>query len=149
MTTQDDDTGNVRVNSTHWGAFTPHVIDGRLVDARPFAHDADPSPLLQSMADAVHHACRVTQPAIRAGWLKSGPGKGNAGRGGDRFVSVSWERALDLVADELRRVIREHGNEAIYAGTYGWASAGRFHHAKSQLQRFLTRIGGFVGSKET
>src|SRR5581483_9352967 len=59
------------------------------------------------------------------------------------------ERALDLVAGELRRVIGEHGNEAIYAGTYGWASAGRFHHAKSQLQRFLTRVGGFVGSKET
>ena len=46
-------------------------------------------------------------------------------------------------------MIGSHGNAAIFAGTYGWASAGRFHHAKSQLQRFLNRIGGFVGSKET
>ena len=30
-----------------------------------------------------------------------------------------------------------HGNEAIYGGSYGWASAGRFHHAQSQLHRFL------------
>src|SRR6185369_1706811 len=32
---------------------------------------------------------------------------------------------------------------------YGWSSAGRFHHAKAQLQRFLVRIGGFTGTKDT
>ena len=138
-----------KLHSSHWGAFTPTVVDGKLVSIQPFSHDPDPSPLLHSIPDAVHHPCRVRQPAIREGWLKHGPGKRNEGRGGDRFVSVTWDRALDLVAGELKRVIGNHGNEAIFAGTYGWASAGRFHHAKSQLQRFLTRIGGFVGSKET
>ena len=138
-----------KLHSSHWGAFTPTVVDGKLVSIQPFSHDPDPSPLLHSIPDAVHHPCRVRQPAIREGWLKHGPGKRNEGRGGDRFVSVTWDRALDLVAGELKRVIGNHGNEAIFAGTYGWASAGRFHHAKSQLQRFLNRIGGFVGSKET
>ena len=144
-----DDAKTSNLNSSHWGAFTSTVVDGRLVRTQSFQYDSDPSPLLQSIPDAVHHECRVLHPAVREGWLKYGPGKGNDGRGGDRFVAISWDRALDLVSDELQRVIRTHGNEAIYAGTYGWASAGRFHHAKSQLQRFLTRIGGFVGSKET
>ena len=26
---------------------------------------------------------------------------------------------------------------AVFGGSYGWASAGRFHHAQSQLHRFL------------
>jgi biotin/methionine sulfoxide reductase len=139
----------VKLNSSHWGAFAPHVAAGRLVGVQPFAKDPDPTPLLQSLPDAVHHPCRVLQPAIREGWLRRGPRRGNEGRGGEKFIAVSWERALDLVANELKRVIGEHGNEAIYAGSYGWASAGRFHHARHQLQRFLACIGGFTGSRET
>jgi len=41
-------------------------------------------------------------------------------------------------------VRRAHGNEAIFGGSYGWASAGRFHHAQSQIHRFLNCIGGYV-----
>src|SRR5438105_2075735 len=110
-------------NSSHWGAFEPIVTNGRLVGAAPFPKDPDPSPLLGSIADAVYHRSRVTQPAVREGWLKHGPGAANDGRGGDRFVAVSWDRALDLVASELKRVIDVHGNAAIYGGSYGWGSA--------------------------
>ena len=59
---------------------------------------------------------------------------------------MEWDEALDLVAAELRRVRTEHGNEAIFGGSYGWASAGRFHHAQSQLHRFLNCIGGYTAS---
>src|SRR6516164_6872790 len=48
-------------------------------------------------------------------------------------------------ARELARVKSDYGNEAIFGGSYGWASAGRFHHAKSQLARFLNCFGGFTG----
>ncbi|TGT20353.1 Asp-tRNA(Asn)/Glu-tRNA(Gln) amidotransferase GatCAB subunit C, partial [Mesorhizobium sp. M4B.F.Ca.ET.172.01.1.1] len=44
------------------------------------------------------------------------------------------------------RVRSTHDNSAIYAGSYGWASAGRFHHAQGQLHRFLNTIGGYTGS---
>ena len=50
---------------------------------------------------------------IRAGWLEHGPGKHTEGRGGEPFVPVSWETALGLVADEVKRVKTEHGNESI------------------------------------
>ena len=149
MPTTGDDALSLPLNSSHWGAFISTVVDSQLAGVQPFARDPDPSPLLQSIPDAVHHACRVLRPAVREGWLRHGPGTSNAGRGSDKFISVSWERALALVADELQRVMAEYGNSAIFAGTYGWASAGRFHHAKSQLQRFLNCLGGFVGSRET
>lgn len=56
---------------------------------------------------------------------------------------------LDLLARELRSVKARCGNEAIYGGSYGWASAGRFHHAQSQLHRFLKGFGGYTASTNT
>ncbi|MGH7263777.1 MAG: molybdopterin-dependent oxidoreductase, partial [Candidatus Rokuibacteriota bacterium] len=43
-------------------------------------------------------------------------------------------------------VYADHGAAAVYGGSYGWSSAGRFHHAQSQLHRFLNCLGGFVRS---
>jgi biotin/methionine sulfoxide reductase len=137
------------LNSSHWGVFEPIVSEGHVVAVRPFAPDPDPSPIIRSIPDAVHHHCRVIQPAVREGWLKHGPGGASERRGGERFIAVTWERALDLVESELKRVIAIYGNEAVFGGSYGWSSAGRFHHAKAQLQRFLVRIGGFTGTKDT
>ena len=36
---------------------------------------------------------------------------------------------------------------AVFGGSYGWSSAGRFHHAQSQIHRFLNiAMGGYVRS---
>ena len=69
----------VSLNSSHWGVFDTIVEEGRVVDARPFARDPDPSPIISSIPDAVHHRCRVTEPAVREGWLKYGPRRGQRG----------------------------------------------------------------------
>ncbi|MBB2933440.1 biotin/methionine sulfoxide reductase [Amycolatopsis bartoniae] len=121
--------------------------DGRLrVAAHP--EDPSPSPLLGNFADTLRHPTRVAAPAIRRGWLERGPGS-DPGRGDEEFVEVSWDEALDLLASELRRVRDLHGNEAIFGGSYGWGSAGRFHHVQSQLHRFLNAFGGFTSSRNT
>ncbi|MGB6553285.1 MAG: molybdopterin-dependent oxidoreductase [Candidatus Binataceae bacterium] len=137
------------LNSSHWGAFEAVVVDGRVTETRGFSKDPDPSPMLRSIPDALHHRSRVARPAVRAGWLDNGPGGACERRGADRYIEVTWNRALDLIADEIRRVIHERGNQAIFAGSYGWGSAGRFHHARTHLQRFLGGIGGFSGARET
>ncbi|PDQ22816.1 Asp-tRNA(Asn)/Glu-tRNA(Gln) amidotransferase GatCAB subunit C [Mesorhizobium sanjuanii] len=137
------------LSSSHWGIFRPIVRDGRLVAAEPFAADPDPSQLLQSIPSAIHHKSRVLRPAVRKSWLESGPGAHPERRGSDRYVEVDWDQALDLVAGELKRVVTGFGNQAIYGGSYGWASAGRFHHAKSQVRRFLNVLGGFTDSVDT
>ena len=68
-------------------------------------------------------------------WLDNGPGAGTHKRGSDRFVEVSWDEA-EISTAELERVIKTKGNQAIYAGSYGWASADAI--AQSQVHRFLT-----------
>src|SRR5699024_5762603 len=59
---------------------------------------------------------------------------------------VSWGRATALSAAGIDRVRTAHGNGAIYGSSYGWGSAGRFHHAQSQLHRFLNAVGGYTRS---
>ena len=67
-------------------------------------------------------------------------------RGDDEYIPLPWEDALDLAAKEITRVKTDFGNGAIFGGSYGWASAGRFHHSQSQLHRFLNSVGGYVSS---
>ena len=134
--------------SSHWGVFAPVIEDGEVVAVQPFDQDPDPSPLLDNIPGSIRHRARVTQPMIRAGWLEHGPGP-SGGRGKEPFVPVSWETAIDLLSNELKRVLDEKGPGAIYGGSYGWASAGRFHHAQSQIHRFLNSLGGYVASVDT
>ena len=133
---------------THWGAFTADVSGGDITSVRPLAGDSHPSPLLGNLPGSIRHHSRVETPAVRRGWLDDGPGP-SARRGSDEFVAVSWDELTELLADELRRVVDTHGNEAIYAGSYGWASAGRFHHAQSQVHRFMKMLGGYTFSRHS
>lgn len=138
----------VSTSLTHWGAFSADVVGGDIGAARPLAGDDDPSPLLGNLRGSVRHSSRITGPAIRRGWLDDGPGP-SRWRGAEEFVAVSWDELTELLAAELRRVVDTHGNEAIYGGSYGWSSAGRFHHAQSQVHRFLNMLGGYTFSRHS
>jgi biotin/methionine sulfoxide reductase len=139
--------------SLHWGAYRPRVVDGRLEAMEPVEWDADPSPIGASVPGAIDSATRIRRPAVRRSFLErfdDHPALRNpALRGNEVFVEVPWDLALDLVATELTRVSEEHGNKAIFGGSYGWGSAGRFHHAQSQLHRFLNSYGGYVYSVDS
>ena len=117
-----------------------------MVSVRPHPGDPDPSRINENIAGSLNGRARVLRPAVRRSYLEHGPLARVAERGAEPFVEVDWDTALDLVAAEIARVRVEHGNGSIFAGSYGWASAGRFHHAQSQLKRFLNAAGGFVSS---
>src|SRR5215472_18036258 len=131
-------------HSSHWGAFSVLLRDGG-IEVKPHPGDPAPSPLLGNIPASVSHRARIARPMVRRGWLERGPGPDRR-RGRDELVQVDWPRALDLVAAELRRVYRDYGPRAVYGGSYGWASAGRFHDAPRQLHRFLNVAGGYVRS---
>ena len=137
------------LTSSHWGTYRVEVADGRVTALRDFEEDPDPSPIGHGIVDVLEGPTRITTPMVRKSWLEGGPGTAGEKRGEEDFVAVTWEVANKLVADELNRVRQDFGNQAIYAGSYGWASAGRFHHAQSQLKRFLNCIGGCTSSKNT
>jgi biotin/methionine sulfoxide reductase len=131
-------------HSCHWGAFSVRAR-GREIEIVPHPRDAAPSALLGNIPAAASHKARIARPMIRRGWLEHGPGPDER-RGADQFVPVGWDEAFDRLAAELRRVYDEHGPRAVFGGSYGWASAGRFHDAQHQLHRFLNLAGGYVRS---
>ena len=137
-----------RPHSAHWGAFSA-TFDGATLTVRPHRDDPDPNPLIDNFPAALRHPVRVARPMFRRGWLERGPGPDDQ-RGRDDYVALDWPEALDRVAAELTRIRDQHGPEAVFGGSYGWSSAGRFHHAQSQVHRFLnTAMGGYVRSVNT
>lgn len=128
----------------HWGAFTAVVEDGRLIRCEPFANDPDPSPMLDSIVPLVYSDKRIRKPAVRRSWLEKRENSDRTLRGKEPFVEVDWDLALDLVAEENRRARDRYGADGLFAGSYGWSSAGRFHHARSQVRRFYFSGGGAV-----
>ncbi|KEJ97013.1 biotin/methionine sulfoxide reductase [Pseudosulfitobacter pseudonitzschiae] len=134
---------------SHWGAYTILVDDNRIVGVEPFGPDPAPSPIIHSVAEWTKSDRRVLQPMVRQGWLENRGASDGRKRGSDRFVPVSWDEATTLVSDEISRVARDHGNASIFAGSYGWTSCGRFHHASTLLKRMLNLVGGYTGHVDT
>jgi len=134
-----------RPHTSHWGVFQARLRDGEL-EVRPHAGDPDPNRIIENFPGALRHRARIAEPMVRRGWLERGPGPDER-RGREEFVPLPWKTVLDLLGAELARVRDRHGPGAVFGGSYGWASAGRFHHAQSQLHRFLnTALGGYVKS---
>jgi biotin/methionine sulfoxide reductase len=132
--------------ATHWGNYTVVRRGGRVIALEPAPYDPSPSPIGPGMASTLRHRARIVEPMVRKGWLLHGPRRDRNARGSEPFVPVSWERAFELLAVELERVRTDYDNAAIYGSSGGWGSAGRFHHAQSQVHRFLNLLGGYTSS---
>jgi biotin/methionine sulfoxide reductase len=144
---RSDQDGSARYVVTHWGVYET-VVDAQSTQLRAFGRDPAPSPIGFSMLDSAQGPLRVRRPAVRRSWLDARRGQPSETRpdlrGQEPFVEISWTEVLDLVAGEIDRVRVQHGNGSIFGGSYGWSSAGRFHHAQSQVHRFLNSVGGYV-----
>jgi anaerobic selenocysteine-containing dehydrogenase len=98
--------------------------------------------------DRVYSPDRLLHPMRRVG-----------GKGEGKFERISWDQALDIIAERLRAVIDQHGPQAIlpysYAGNMGLLSYGsmdrRFFQAlgASLLDRTICSAAGGAGYKAT
>ena len=77
-------------------------------------------------AERIHHPDRLTKPLLRTG-----------SKGSGTFAPISWDLALDLVAEKFREAEARYGSEAVwpyqYAGTMGLVMRDGIHrlrHAK-------------------
>jgi len=109
--------------------------------------------------ERVYSPDRLLYPMRR----KTGAAKGPAGYGGrkgceaDAFGRISWDEALDFIAERLKTVAAEFGPESVlpysYAGTIGQLGFGsmdrRFFHrmGASQLARTICSEAGGVALK--
>ncbi|AZI44214.1 trimethylamine-N-oxide reductase TorA [Deinococcus psychrotolerans] len=134
-----------RLTANHWGVFTAEVKNGKFVRAVPFARDVQPSAMLQAMPGRAYSETRVRYPMVRASFLKNGHKADRSLRGKEKFVRVSWDQALDLVASEIKRVKAGTGNKSIFTGSYGWHDTGAINNPRTLLTRMMKKYGGSVG----
>lgn len=134
------------LSGSHWGMFNATVKNGRWTSVAPWSGDKYPNRQIEGVMDSVYSPTRIKYPMVRRAYLEKGPGADVASRGGNDFVRVSWDQALDLVVKELKRVEEKHGPAATYAGSYGWKSSGKLHNCQSLLRRMMNLKGGFVNS---
>jgi len=106
-----------------------HVRDGELVEVK--GNPAGPlnrgrlCPIGSATVDLVNHPDRLKHPMRR-----QGP------RGSGTWQRISWDEALDEIAERLQTIKDEHGAEAIAMGT----GTGR-HHI-----RWVSRFGHALGT---
>ena len=114
--------------------FDKHTI-GRIRGAADNAYTAGViCAKVARYAERVHHPDRLTQPLRRTG-----------AKGSGEFATISWDDALDIVAEQFIRAEQAHGSEAVwpyyYAGTMGLVMRGginRLRHAKNYSGFFST-----------
>ena len=136
----DNDVKIVRTTSTFdCGGRCPirlHVKDNRIL--RIEGDDAaEPEQLrtclrCRAFRQYVHHPQRLMVPQKRIGE-----------RGEGKFEPISWDEALEMLADELNRVKEAYGNEGIFLATGGGYLAG-LHNGGLAAQRLLNQFGGSV-----
>ena len=100
------------LTSSHWGSFTVTVENDQVTGLNPLKTDKDPSPIGEGIIDVLDHPTRITAPMVRKSWLDKIDGKTDDSkpeqRGRDRFVAVSWKKADQMVAKDIRSFIGDH-----------------------------------------
>ncbi len=134
------------ITAAHWGPLSVTVKNGRVIASGPALPNRRENYLQSVVADQIYHRVRVKQPMVRKGFLNNldEVEHPDGRRGKDEFVPVSWERAYDLIEQQLKRVRQQHGAKSIWGGSYGWRSSGSLHTAFTLMQRFFWLTGGYV-----
>jgi anaerobic dimethyl sulfoxide reductase subunit A len=91
----------------------------------------------RSIRQRVYNPDRLKTPMKRVGK-----------RGSGEFEEITWEEAYDTIADNLKRIVADYGNEAVYinyaTGTLGGAIAKSWPPGASPFARLMNTYGGYL-----
>ncbi|WP_413741142.1 DMSO/selenate family reductase complex A subunit [Sodalis sp. RH15] len=123
-----------------------HVVDGEItyVETDNIGNDGFDEPHQvraclrgRSIRRRVYHADRLKYPMLRVGR-----------RGAGKFRRISWDEAFTLISDNLKRIIKQYGNEAVYlnygTGTLGGTITRSWPPGKTLIARLMNCCGGYL-----
>ena len=151
----------VFTNCTVGGPVLVHVQDGRIVRVRPLVltesdaaswtihaghrqfsplRKACVAPFTMGEKARIYSDIRIKYPLIREDFNPDGKRHpGNRGKSGYR--RISWEKALDVVAGEMKRIRAAYGPEAIMSRASSHHNWGNVGYRTSTWARFFNLIG--------
>lgn len=134
-------------SATHWGTYDVTIKNGQIEEVSPMFWEAHKSPLQSALKSRTYNQTRVEYPYVREGFLKNRHKSDTTKRGAEKFIRVSWEEVNQILFEELTRVQKTHGQDSVYAGSYGWYGAGKVNNPQILLKRMLNVTGNqFVDS---
>jgi len=86
----------------------------------------------RALRQLVHHPDRLTYPLKRVG-----------AKGEGKFERISWNQALEEIADALNQIKQTYGNAAIFLGGH-YAYTGQLHNGSVAMARLLSLFGGYT-----
>lgn len=149
------------VNQTNGGPVFVYVKDGKIVritpidfdgkDARAWSidargqtftppHRATLSPHGLASKSMVYSSKRLLYPMKRVDFDPNGE-RNPQNRGKSGYVRISWDEALDLAANEIKRIRREHGHGAIFNSHSSHHTWGNIGYYLSANIRFMNAVG--------
>ncbi|WP_418184781.1 molybdopterin guanine dinucleotide-containing S/N-oxide reductase [Aliarcobacter vitoriensis] len=135
------------ITAAHWGLLKLTIKDGKITNSQPYQKTSEiENPLQYYTQDLVYANDRIKYPMVRKSYLENQNDSKPELRGNDEWVRVSYEKAIKLIANQLKKTREEKGAEGIFAGSYGWKSSGNMHNSRVLLHRFMNVTGGFTGS---
>ncbi len=144
------------------------VKDGKIIRIRPFHYDWKYSqehikpwkieakgqtfsasmkalipPFTLAYKNRVHSPNRVMYPLKRVDWDPNGE-RNPQNRGISRYERITWDEATDIIASEIKRVIKQYGPTAILAQADGHGETKVVHAAHGCCRRLLSLLGGYT-----
>lgn len=105
----------------------------------PFEYDEAPTNLIYNYTSRINHKTRIKNPCVRKGFLT-----GDKSRGNDDFIEISYDKAINLIADNLKKYYENYGASSIYAESYEWGGVGKISWGRMCIQRLINVLGGGV-----
>jgi trimethylamine-N-oxide reductase (cytochrome c) len=148
-------------NMANGGPLFVYVKDGRIIRTTPIEFDdSDPRPWTieargmkltpprktslaphgQNSKAMIYSPDRLLYPMKRVDFDPNGE-RNVQNRGKSGYVRISWDEALDLVANEIKRVKREYGPGAMAVSHGSHHTWGNIGYYLSALHRFRNAIG--------
>lgn len=151
------------INHTNGGPVQVHVKDGKIVRLHPIVFEKDEAergkwtveargktftPPPQTSINPHGLACKSTvyskdrllYPMKRVDFDPNGE-RNPQNRGTSGYERISWDEALDIVAGEIKRCKKEHGNGSIFASYSSHHLWGNIGYYICSLFRFINTIG--------
>ena len=148
-------------NCTVGGPVFVHVKDGRIIRVRPMRLDeSDPkpwtievqgkkfspprkttlSPYVLTERNRIYSEDRVAYPRKRVDFDPEGD-RHPENRGKSPYIRISWDEALDIVSNEIKRIREKYGPAAITAMTSSHHCWGNIGYKRSAFGRFFNLLG--------
>ncbi len=150
------------------GECAVDVKDGKIIRIRPFHYDwkydkkdfnpwkmqrngktleplmkALPCPFSLAYKKRVYSPNRIKYPLKRVDWDPNGE-RNPQNRGISKYRRISWEKAADIVASEVKRMHKEYGPLSILVQGDGHGECKTINTPHGQQSRLLDMMGGFT-----